>query len=125
MNYLWETFKITFYLLMIIGFILTIYYFLKNKFNLNNSRQMEIIDTMRLANGETIYLVKVFDEIVMLGGSKEELNYLKSWAISDLNIEFEDFGDNNNSTSNFKNTFKKLLGKEDNQEKSNTSDQDD
>jgi len=121
MDYLWETFKITFYLVLVIAFILAIYYLLKNRFNLNNSRQMEIIDTMRLANGETIYLVKVFDEIVMLGGSKEELNYLRSWPIDEIDLDFKDLKKSKNNKENFKKKLKNILAKDNN---SNSSDQD-
>ncbi len=121
MNYLWETFKITFYLVLVIGFILAIYYLLKNRFNLNNSRQMEIIDTMRLANGETIYLVKVFDEIVMLGGSKEELNYLKSWPIDEIDLDLKDLKKGKGKKGNFKKKLKNILAQDKN---SNSSDQD-
>lgn len=113
MNYLWETFKITFYLVLIIAFILAIYYLIKNRFNLNNSRQMEIIDTMRLANGETIYLVKVFDEIVMLGGSKEELNYLKSWPIAEIDLNFKELKKDKNQ-NDFKKKLKNILAKDNN-----------
>lgn len=120
MDYLWETFKITFYLVLVIGFILAIYYLLKNRFNLNNSRQMEIIDTMRLANGETIYLVKVFDEIVMLGGSKEELNYLRSWPLDEIDLNSRELEKNKNKTD-FKEKLKSIIAKDNN---SNSSDPD-
>lgn len=109
MDYLWETFKITFYLVLVIGFILAIYYFVKNRFNLNNSKQMEIIDTMRLANGETIYLVKVFDEIVMLGGSKEELNYLRSWPLADIDLDLKDLKKKKSKKGDFKKKLKNIL----------------
>ncbi|MGM0548964.1 MAG: flagellar biosynthetic protein FliO [Bacillota bacterium] len=121
MDYLWETFKITFYLFLVIGFILAIYYVVKNKFNLTNSRKMEVIDTMRLANGETIYLIKVFDEIVMLGGSKEELNYLKSWPLAEINLEAEKSKKSSVNKNTFKDKFKNILAKNNN---SNSSDQD-
>jgi len=127
MNYLWETFKITFYLVLVIAFILAIYYLVKNRFNLNNSKQMEIIDTMRLANGETIYLVKVFDEIVMLGGSKEELNYLRSWPLAEIDLDFKDLKKSKEKKANFKNRLKSILAKDesrDNSNSSNSSDQD-
>ena len=124
MNYLWETFKISFYLVLVIAFILAIYYLLKNRFNLNNSRQMEIIDTMRLANGETIYLVKVFEEIVMLGGSKEELNYIRSWPIDDLDIDFKDIKEDRENKTDFKETFKNLLAKNKSKNDSKSSDKD-
>lgn len=121
MNYLWETFKITFYLVLVIGFILAIYYLIKNRFNLTNSKQMEIIDTMRLANGEVIYLVKVFDEIVMLGGSKEELNYLRSWPIDQLDLDFKDIKKEKGKKADFKKKLKNILAGD---EKSNSSDRD-
>ena len=110
MNYMWETFKVAFYLILIIGFILAVYYLLKNKFNLNNSRQMEVIDTLRLANGETVYLVKVFDEIVMLGGSKDELNYLRSWPLDEIDLNKLKKEDRENSK--FKETFKSFLSRD-------------
>jgi flagellar protein FliO/FliZ len=121
MNYLWETFKITFYLVLVIGFILAIYYLIKNRFNLTNSKQMEIIDTMRLANGEVIYLVKVFEEIVMLGGSKEELNYLRSWPIDQLDLDFKDIKKEKERKADFKKKLKSILAGD---EKSNSSDRD-
>lgn len=124
MNYLWETFKITFYLVLVIAFILFIYYLLKNRFNLNNSREMEIIDTMRLANGEIIYLVKVFDEIIMLGGSKEELNYIRSWPVAELDLNFKDLKKDRDKQTDFKETFKKLLAKDDQKNDSKISDKD-
>ena len=128
MDYLWETFKITFYLVLVIAFILAIYYLVKNRFNLNNSKQMEIIDTMRLANGETIYLVKVFDEIVMLGGSKEELNYLRSWPLAEIDLDFKNLKKSKEKKGNFKSKLKNILAKEENSknndQKSNSSDRD-
>ena len=123
MDYLWETFKITFYLVLVIAFILAIYYVLKNRFNLNSSREMEIIDTMRLANGETIYLVKVFDEIVMLGGSKEELNYLKSWPIDEIDFSLKALKKDKTQKTDFKKKLKNILAK-DNDNNSSSSDQD-
>ncbi|MFW6267073.1 MAG: FliO/MopB family protein [Halanaerobium sp.] len=122
MNYLWETFKITFYLVLVIAFILAIYYLVKNRFSLNNSRQMEIIDTMRLANNETIYLVKVFDEIVMLGGSKEELNYLKSWPVEDIDLNLKKLKNENTKKGSFKSKIKSILDQ--NNENSSSSDRD-
>jgi flagellar protein FliO/FliZ len=95
----------------------------KNKFNLNNSRQMEIIDTIRLTNGETIYLVKVFDEIVMLGGSKEELNYLRSWPIDEIDLDFKDLKKEKVKKVDFKSKLKNILAKDSNSSSSD-SDQD-
>jgi len=82
---------------------------------------MEIIDTMRLANGETIYLVKVFNEIVMLGGSKEELNYLRSWPIDQLDFDFNDLRKEKGKKGDFKDKLKSILAKD---KSSNSSDQD-
>lgn len=107
MNYLWETFKISFYLLLIIAFILVIYYIVKNRFNFNQTKEMEVIDTMRLANGETIYLVKIFDEILMLGGTKEELNFLKSWQEEDVELNLQ--SGERDKLANSAHDFKKTL----------------
>lgn len=111
MNYLWETFKISFYLLLVIAFILVIYYIVKNRFNFNQTKEMEVIDTMRLANGETIYLVKIFDEILMLGGTKEELNLLKGWQEEDveLNLQSGERDKLANSAHDFKKTLMNKL----------------
>jgi flagellar protein FliO/FliZ len=79
----------------------------KNKFSLNTSKKMEIIDSMRLANGEMVYLVKLFDEVIMLGGTKEEVSFLKSWPQSEVDLTT----DKENSNLNFKNTFNKFLAK--------------
>jgi len=123
MNYLWETFKISFYLLLVIAFILVIYYIVKNRFNFNQTKEMEVIDTMRLANGETIYLVKIFDEILMLGGTKEELNLLKGWQEEDveLNLQSGERDKLANSAHDFKKT---LLNKLKNRDLSNRNRED-
>ncbi|MFN2341261.1 MAG: flagellar biosynthetic protein FliO, partial [Halanaerobium sp.] len=71
--------------------------------------------------GETIYLVKVFDEIVMLGGSKEELNYLRSWPIAEIDLDFKDLKKAKNNQANFKSKLKNILAKGNN---SNSSDHD-
>ncbi len=115
MNYLWETFKISFYLLLVIAFILVIYYIVKNRFNFNQTKEMEVIDTLRLANGETIYLVKIFDEILMLGGTKEELNFLKSWQEEDveLNLQSGERDKLANSAHDFKKTLMDKLNNRD------------
>ena len=107
MNYLWETFKISFYLLLVIAFILVIYYIVKNRFNFNQTKEMEVIDTMRLANGETIYLVKIFDEILMLGGTKEELNLLKGWQEEDVELNLQ--SGERDKLANSAHDFKKTL----------------
>lgn len=119
MNYLWETFKIAFYLVLIITFILAIYYLLKNRFNLNNSREMEIIDSMKLANGENLYLIKVFDEIVMLGGTKNELNHLQSWPLAEINLK----DSKKAKETKFKETFKNFLAKNNNNIEQSSRDQ--
>ncbi|MEC9489994.1 MAG: flagellar biosynthetic protein FliO [Halanaerobiales bacterium] len=105
MNYLWETFKISFYLVIIIAFILIIYYFIKNRFNFKQSKEMEIIDTMRLASGEMLYLVKIFDEVLLLGGTKERVNHLKSWEEEDIVLDLSQTDQNNfeGKASDFKN----------------------
>lgn len=117
MNYIWETFKIAFFLVLIIAFILAIYYLVKNKFSLNTSKKMEIIDSMRLANGEMVYLVKLFDEVIMLGGTKEEVSFLKSWPQSEVDLTT----DKKNSNLNFKNTFNKFLAKKSVEKKNSKS----
>jgi len=79
-----------FYLVLVIGFILAIYYLLRRRFDFSSSKELKIVDSMKLLNGQSIYLIKVYDEIVMLGGSKDELNLLKSWSISELDFELDD-----------------------------------
>lgn len=104
MNYMWETFKISFYLVLIIAFILLIYYLIKNRFNFQQSKEMEIIDTMRLANGEMLYLVKIFDELLLLGGTKEKIANLQSWKEEDVVLDLSQKEDNNleSRTADFK-----------------------
>lgn len=111
MNFFWEMFRITFYLILIIAFILIVYYFLKNRVNFNKTKEMEIIDSMRLANGETLYLLKIFDEIILLGGTKENLQRIYSWPEAELEIDFEEESAAEEKSFNFKQTFlNKLQG---------------
>lgn len=126
MNYLWETFKISFYLVLIIAFILFIYYLIKNRFNFQQSKEMEIIDTMRLANGEMLYLVKIFDEVLLLGGTKEKVNHLKSWEEEDIVLDLSHLEENNfeGRASDFKNMLLDKLKNRDFYNKDKNQDQD-
>ncbi len=122
MNYIWETFKMAFYLILVIGFILAIYYLIRKRFNFSSSKELKIVDSMRLLNGENIYLIKVYDEIVMLGGSKDELNFLRSWSISELDLELDDLEKDKAEKMLFKDKLMNILNqknKNDKQEKSN------
>jgi flagellar protein FliO/FliZ len=66
---------------------------------------MEIIDTMRLANGEMLYLVKIFDQVLLLGGTKERISNLNSWDEADLVLDLSQKDQNNleGKASDFKN----------------------
>ena len=109
MNYMWETFKMAFYLILVICFILAIYYFIKKRFNFSTTKELKLIDSLRLFNGETVYLVKVYNDIVMLGGSKEELNFLKSWPISEIDFDLKDLEDNETAKIDFKEKLKDII----------------
>jgi flagellar protein FliO/FliZ len=126
MNYLWETFKISFYLVLIIAFILFIYYLIKNRFNFQQSKEMEIIDTMRLANGEMLYLVKIFDEVLLLGGTKEKINHLKSWEEEDIVLDLSHLDQKNleGKASDFKNMLLDKLKNRDFYNRDKNQDQD-
>ncbi|CCU80773.1 hypothetical protein HSACCH_02299 [Halanaerobium saccharolyticum subsp. saccharolyticum DSM 6643] len=119
MNYIWETFKMAFYLILVIGFILAIYYLIRKRFNFSSSKELKIVDSMRLLNGENIYLIKVYDEIVMLGGSKDELNFLRSWSISELDIELDELENDKEEKTIFKDKLLKILNQKNNKQKKN------
>jgi len=119
MNYIWETFKMAFYLILVIGFILAIYYLIQKRFNFSSSKELKIVDSMRLLNGENIYLIKVYDEIVMLGGSKDELNFLRSWSISELDIELDELENDKEEKTIFKDKLLKILNQKNNKHNKN------
>lgn len=119
MNYLWETFKITFYLFIVIAFILAIYYLIKNRFKINNSNHIEVIDTIHLANGERIYLLKTFDEIIMVGSGKEELTFLKSWPVDKIDINLKETAANKKGSNSFKNKLKNIIAQDKNTQNKN------
>jgi len=116
MNYIWETFKMAFYLVLVIGFILAIYYLIQKRFNFSSAKELKIVDSMRLLNGENIYLIKVYDEIVMLGGSKDELNFLRSWSISELDIELDELEKDEEEKTIFKDKLLKILNQKNNKQ---------
>jgi len=119
MNYIWETFKMAFYLVLVIGFILAIYYLIQKRFNFSSAKELKIVDSMRLLNGENIYLIKVYDEIVMLGGSKDELNFLRSWSISELDIELDELEEDEEEKTIFKDKLLKILNQKKNKQEKN------
>jgi len=119
MNYIWETFKMAFYLVLVIGFILAIYYLIQKRFNFSSAKELKIVDSMRLLNGENIYLIKVYDEIVMLGGSKDELNFLRSWSISELDIELDELEEDDEEKTIFKDKLLKILNQKKNKPEKN------
>ncbi|OEG61768.1 flagellar protein FliO/FliZ [Halanaerobium congolense] len=129
MNYMWETFKMAFYLILVIGFIFATYYFIKKRFNFSSTKELKLIDSLRLFNGETIYLVKVYNDIVMLGGSKEELNFLKSWPVSEIDFDLNELEENQAAKVDFKEKLKKIINQNKNslknkQNQNSDSDQD-
>lgn len=109
MNYMWETFKMVFYLLLVIAFIFAVYYLIRKRFSFNSAKELKIIDSIRLFNGENIYLIKVYNEIVMLGGSKEELNFLRSWPISEIDVDLSDLKEDKEEKGLFKNKLTAIL----------------
>ncbi|MGM0499759.1 MAG: flagellar biosynthetic protein FliO [Bacillota bacterium] len=121
MNYIWETFKMAFYLVLVIGFILAIYYLIRRRFDFSSSKELKIVDSMRLLNGENIYLIKVYDEIVMLGGSKDELNFLRSWPISELDLELEDLEKDKVEKTLFKDKLMTMLNQKNKNDKQKKS----
>jgi len=108
-----------FYLILVIGFILAIYYLIQKRFNFSSSKELKIVDSMRLLNGENIYLIKVYDEIVMLGGSKDELNFLRSWSISELDIELDELENDKEEKTIFKDKLLKILNQKNNKHNKN------
>lgn len=121
MNYIWETFKMAFYLVLVIGFILAIYYLIRRRFDFSSSKELKIVDSMRLLNGENIYLIKVYDEIVMLGGSKDELNFLRSWPISEIDLELEDLEKDKVEKTLFKDKLMTMLNQKNKNDKQKKS----
>jgi len=126
---MWETFKMAFYLILVIGFIFATYYFIKKRFNFSSTKELKLIDSLRLFNGETIYLVKVYNDIVMLGGSKEELNFLKSWPVSEIDFDLNELEENQAAKVDFKEKLKKIINQNKNslknkQNQNSDSDQD-
>jgi len=122
MNYIWETFKMAFYLVLVIGFILAIYYLLRRRFDFSSSKELKIVDSMRLLNGQSIYLIKVYDEIVMLGGSKDELNLLKSWSISELDFELDELEKGEAEKMLFKDKLMSILDQKNKKDKRKNKD---
>ncbi|KXS49953.1 MAG: hypothetical protein CI948_740 [Halanaerobium sp.] len=118
-----------FYLILVIGFIFATYYFIKKRFNFSSTKELKLIDSLRLFNGETIYLVKVYNDIVMLGGSKEELNFLKSWPVSEIDFDLNELEENQAAKVDFKEKLKKIINQNKNslknkQNQNSDSDQD-
>ena len=122
MNYIWETFKMAFYLVLVIGFILAIYYLLRRRFDFSSSKELKIVDSMKLLNGQSIYLIKVYDEIVMLGGSKDELNLLKSWSISELDFELDELEKGEAEKMLFKDKLMSILDQKNKKDKRKNKD---
>jgi len=111
-----------FYLVLVIGFILAIYYLLRRRFDFSSSKELKIVDSMRLLNGQSIYLIKVYDEIVMLGGSKDELNLLKSWSISELDFELDELEKGEAEKMLFKDKLMSILDQKNKKDKRKNKD---
>ncbi len=108
MSYGWEIARIIFYLLLIIGLIYLLNYFLrKGIFQQKTGQHMQIIEQLYIAPKKSLSLVLVNDRIFLLGVSDESINKLNEWSREEFRVIEK------TTDKNFKDYLLKMLGGKD------------
>ncbi|MFW6380956.1 MAG: FliO/MopB family protein [Bacillota bacterium] len=81
MNFGWEIAKIVFYLLVVIGIIYLVTYFLKKRvFRNQTGRYLRTIDQLYFDSKTALLLVTIKDRVLLLGRTEEQLTRLAEWS---------------------------------------------
>lgn len=105
MNYSWEIAKLIFYLALVLSLIYLINLFLKKKLTGQKKGEfMEVIEQVYLAPKKSLVLMRIKEEILLLGLTDTGLNLLKKWDQSEFgNLEMDSSG------TNFKGYLKEFI----------------
>lgn len=110
MNYSWEIIKIIFYLILVLGIIYLLANFLKKKvFQPTGGQYMETIEQLYLGPNKSLKLVKVRENILLLGVTDEKIELLKEWPKSEFPLDLK--ANNNDHRPDFAHYLKDFIGK--------------
>lgn len=106
MSFSWQLIKMIFYLLLVILLFFIVIKFIKNQsyfqgFNSN----LQILEKIYFNSDQALYLVKVVDEVWVLGISKEEIELLSKVTDEDKIEELTEGLEDNKLNQNFKKFF--------------------
>ncbi|ADL13135.1 flagellar biosynthetic protein FliO [Acetohalobium arabaticum] len=109
MSFSWQLIKMVFYLSLIIILFFIVIKFIKKQRHLQGfNRNLQILEKIYFNSDQALYLVKVIDEVWVLGISKERVELLSKVTdldkIEKLTAELED--------NNLKQSFKKFFNRD-------------
>ncbi|MBM7623509.1 flagellar biosynthetic protein FliO [Sporohalobacter salinus] len=106
MSFSWQLIKMLFYLLLIILLFFIVVKFIKKQSYFQGFNQnLQVLEKIYFNSDQALYLVKVIDEIWVLGISKERMELLSKVTDSDKIEELTDKMKNNDLKRGFKKFF--------------------
>ncbi|MTI58795.1 MAG: flagellar biosynthetic protein FliO [Firmicutes bacterium] len=106
MNIPWEIAKISFYLLLVLGLIYLLAYFLKNNISRSGKgKQIKVIEQVYLSPKKSLALITVHDTIFLISNSNEKVSVLKTWDSKD----FPELKDEMVKGASFKEYFQQII----------------
>ncbi len=105
MNYGWEIVKIIFYLLLVLGLIYLVIYFLRKTLTkTGKGRYIKVIEQIYLSPKQSLVLIMINDVVLLLSNSNEQIRVLNRWE----QAEFKEKEPAAVSTASFKDYWHRL-----------------
>lgn len=88
MNYSWELIKIVIYLVLVLGLIYLIAYFMKNRMMTQNGRYIRVLERVYISPKISLSLVKAKDKVLLISVANGNVKLLETWPADEF-IEME------------------------------------
>lgn len=106
MNIPWEIAKISFYLLLVLGLIYLLAYFLKNNISRGGKgKHIRVIEQVYLSPKKSLALIIVHDTILLISNCNNQVSVLKTWHSKD----FPEASDEMVKGNSFKEYFQQII----------------
>lgn len=79
-NITWEIVRVLFYLVLVIGFIYLLNFFLKNGITgKSKGRYIKVLEQVYLSPKKSLSLIKIHDQVLLISNTDTDIKVLYSW----------------------------------------------